>query len=272
MAFFLIDCYCSSEALEDSSGLLNEKETLNVRDVNTSDAVNAANAVEKYEKAEGGEDVWTEVEAHGDALMRDAAMARELLAAVRQGIDKLRQWGYSESDWDDWNGKNGKNGKNDKNDNDWAGRNDRNGTEGTKCRESARNQPAPDRLRISRSYRISLPDRGGKELLLPPLLKTVFILFLKHPEGIEFKQLSSYSAELEQIYTTISHRSDVEAMKNTIRALVEPFGSSIHISRSRLAKCLEKRLGKEGARAYGIIGPNGQKKVIDIDRTMLEWE
>ena len=52
-------------------------------------------------------------------------------------------------------------------------------------------QPLP-KLIISRSYRIFLGEER-KEVHLEPLVKSVYLLFLKHPEGIIFKDLPRMS-------------------------------------------------------------------------------
>ena len=49
-------------------------------------------------------------------------------------------------------------------------------------------QPALKKLIISRNYRILIGDEC-KDVHMEPLLKSVYLLFLKHPEGINFKDL-----------------------------------------------------------------------------------
>ena len=41
------------------------------------------------------------------------------------------------------------------------------------------------------------------EITMEPLIKAVFLLFLKHPEGIMFKELPEYRRELAEIYGRI---------------------------------------------------------------------
>jgi len=53
---------------------------------------------------------------------------------------------------------------------------------------------------ITNDYRIFLKDYGMKEVVMSPLPKSVFILFMRHPEGILFKQLSNYYDELLSIF------------------------------------------------------------------------
>ena len=60
------------------------------------------------------------------------------------------------------------------------------------------------RLRITKDYRIFLVDYNNMEIKLPVLPKAVFLLFLNHPEGIRFKELTYYYSELLKIYLTLN--------------------------------------------------------------------
>ena len=51
------------------------------------------------------------------------------------------------------------------------------------------------KLFISKNYKIFLGDER-KEVHMEPLVKAVYLLFLKHPEGIVFKNLPAYRQEL----------------------------------------------------------------------------
>ena len=55
------------------------------------------------------------------------------------------------------------------------------------------------RLTITKDGTMMLSDYG-KEVKMEPLVKAVYLLFLKHPEGIAFKSLPDYRKELTNIY------------------------------------------------------------------------
>lgn len=55
------------------------------------------------------------------------------------------------------------------------------------------------RLVITEDYRFLLEDYQ-MEVELQPVHKAVYLLFLAHPEGIEFKRLSDYREELLRYY------------------------------------------------------------------------
>ena len=56
------------------------------------------------------------------------------------------------------------------------------------------------RLVITSDYRIILPDYNDMEISMTPLVKAVYLLFLRHLEGIIFKHLMDYRDELKDIY------------------------------------------------------------------------
>ena len=129
-----------------------------------------------------------------------------------------------------------------------------------------------ERIRIGRDYRITLPDRFGMEIRMRPLVKTVFLLFLRHPEGIRFTDLHDYRNELMDIYMGISGRNDREALQQSIDRLTDPRDNSIHEKAANLAAALERYFRPEQLHAYTLSGKAGAPKRIRLDRSLVEWE
>ncbi len=73
------------------------------------------------------------------------------------------------------------------------------------------------RLVITRDYRFILEDYH-KEVDLQPVHKAVYLLFLAHPEGIEFKRLADYREELLSYYMATAKQitSSVVIRRNTL--------------------------------------------------------
>ena len=65
------------------------------------------------------------------------------------------------------------------------------------------------RLVITRDYRFVLEDYH-REVDLQPVHKAVYLLFLAHPEGIEFKRLVDYREELLRYYMATAKMMDKE--------------------------------------------------------------
>ena len=129
-----------------------------------------------------------------------------------------------------------------------------------------------ERIHITRDYRILLPDRFDTEIRLRPLVKTVFLLFLRHPEGIRFNDLRDYRNELMDLYGGISGRNDREEQERSIDRLIDPRDGSIHENASKLAAALAKYFRPEQLPAYTLTGKAGAPKRIRLDRDLVEWE
>lgn len=83
-------------------------------------------------------------------------------------------------------------------------------------------------LRITCRKEIILDDFDFREVRMDTLTKAVYLLFLRHPEGIRFKELSEHVAELEELYMSITDRTDIVAIRRSIGSLTDPLNNSIN--------------------------------------------
>jgi len=125
---------------------------------------------------------------------------------------------------------------------------------------------------ITNDYRIFLKDYGMKEIVMPPLPKSVFILFLRHPEGILFKQLANYHDELLSIYRNITVHENIDRAMDSIRAMTDPLNNSINEKCSRIRAAFLVVIAEELAKNYYVTGKSGQPKMITIDRSLVEFQ
>jgi hypothetical protein len=132
--------------------------------------------------------------------------------------------------------------------------------------------PPLERLRITREGRLLLPDRYNIEVRMPPLVKTLFLFYLKHPEGVPLGALGAYREELMHIYGLVSPRGDLEELRRSIDRLTDPEDNSVHEKAARLAPALSRYLDKTILAPYLLHGPSGAKKRIPLDRSLVEWE
>jgi ribosomal protein L18E len=128
------------------------------------------------------------------------------------------------------------------------------------------------RVTITKSHRIILRDFDFMEIKLEPLAKSVFLLFLAHPEGIYFKNLPEYKKELIKIYSRLSNRDDLGAIRKSIDFLTDPTSNSINEKCSRIKEAFRSRLDKVVAINYYITGPAAGLKRITLDRNLVEYE
>lgn len=128
-------------------------------------------------------------------------------------------------------------------------------------------------LRITRHKEIILDDFDNREVKMDALTKSIFLLYLKHPEGIRYKELCDHRSELEEIYLSISGRSDMDSIRKSIDDLTDPITSnSINEKVSRAKKAFREVVDVRIARFYYIDGRQGAAKRIALDRSLVIWE
>lgn len=130
----------------------------------------------------------------------------------------------------------------------------------------------PGKLLIDKRNRLFLTDYGNKEIKLSPLHKAVYFLFLRHPEGIYFKDLGNYKEELASIYGQITGREDKKAVEDSISKLTDPFDNSINEKCARIKNAFVSEFREEVAQWYFIDGSKGEKKAIKLPRELVTWE
>ena len=148
--------------------------------------------------------------------------------------------------------------------------------------EAARGQLS--RLLITKNYRFILMDHGNKEIELQPVHKAVYLLFLAHPEGIEFKRLSEYRDELLGYYMKTALSMDKQKIEESVEHLINPLDNAINEKCSRI-KSVFLSLMDEYSASYYIISSHAQKnfpnseriwfrrlKVITLPRELVVWE
>ena len=127
------------------------------------------------------------------------------------------------------------------------------------------------KLFVSKNYKIFLGDER-KEVHMEPLVKAVFLLFLKHPEGILFKHLPDYREELMQIYVKLRPNGLNDRAIQSIEDVTNPLLNSINEKCARVRKVFITLLNSKAAEYYYIKGTRGGIKSISLPRDYLFWE
>lgn len=122
------------------------------------------------------------------------------------------------------------------------------------------------RLLITKDYRFYLMDYGNQELELQPVHKAVYLLFLAHPEGIEFKRLGEYREELTRYYMATAKMMDKEKIADGVSHLVNPLDNAINRKCSRIKKVFLDIMDQYRANYY-IISGHTQKHVVGSSKT-----
>ena len=124
------------------------------------------------------------------------------------------------------------------------------------------------RLIITEDYRFILADYQ-KEIELQPVHKAVYLLFLAHPEGIEFKRLADYREELTKYYTATAKGLDSDKIMEGVDHLVNPLDNAINEKCSRIKKTILSMMDEYTA-SYYIISSHTQKHFECSNRIWYE--
>ena len=137
--------------------------------------------------------------------------------------------------------------------------------------EKNKNAVKVSRLTISKDYTILLTDYQ-KEVKMEPIVKAIYLLFLKHPEGISFKYLPDYRNELADIYQKIKPLGLTERAIRSIEDVTNPLLNSINEKCSRVRAAFLLEVDATLLEQYIITGKSGDVKKISLPSDLVVWE
>lgn len=127
------------------------------------------------------------------------------------------------------------------------------------------------RLVITSDFRILLPDYH-LEIKMSSLPKAVYLLFLKHSEGILFKELADYYDELLDIYLSLNPIGSREKHEKSIADITNPLLNSINEKCARIREAFVGNFDDSIAKNYYITGARATPKRIALDTDLVTWE
>lgn len=139
-------------------------------------------------------------------------------------------------------------------------------------RELVEERPTLSRLVVDKDYRIFLPDYNNLEITMSPLPKAVYLLFLRHPEGIPFKRLRDYHDELLDLYKQVSNRVIESNIENSIRDITDPTKNSINEKCSRIREAFLTHFDFAYAQHYFVTGRRGEPKRITLPLELVDLQ
>jgi len=122
----------------------------------------------------------------------------------------------------------------------------------------------PEKITVSNYDGYFILFAGKKNLVLTPLYKAVYYLFLKYPDGIKVKELSGHKDELLDIYRRISNRSEKDQEESSIDDLVFHTGYYFNQVRSKINKRITEQIGNPAANNYIIAGKRNSPYRINL--------
>lgn len=129
--------------------------------------------------------------------------------------------------------------------------------------------PAACHLRVDENFNIILPVHGNIIIEMEPLPKALYLLFLRHPEGIVLKKISDYRAELECIYRSVSRRRNPTVIHRLLDEITNPAGNMLHKNLSIIRAAFLKKMSPEAARLFVPVCNRGREHYVLLDASRV---
>ena len=126
------------------------------------------------------------------------------------------------------------------------------------------------RLYVDACFNIFLPMNGNVEIEMEPLPKSLYLLFLRHPEGILLKNISDYRAELESIYCKVSRRKNPTVIQRLLSEVTNPISNILHKNLSIIRAAFFKKLPPEETRLFVPLRNRGREQYVLLDVSCMK--
>ena len=115
-----------------------------------------------------------------------------------------------------------------------------------------------------------LPNFNEVEVKMPAMCRAIYILFLKHTEGIALRDIGDYRAELEDIYSIVMPGRSEEKAKEAIDNLLDPMSNTLNEYISKIKRCFKSCIiDDELASNYIITGKRNEPYRIALDSSLI---
>lgn len=126
------------------------------------------------------------------------------------------------------------------------------------------------KMEIDYQNKIQLPY-FKKEVELSHLTKSIYFLFLKHPEGINLKELGNYKKELLTIYNSVSNQLDYDKMAKSIDDVINLETKAIYTHLSRIKSAFYKIMDASFAKYYIVSGSGVEDRKVLFETKDIIW-
>jgi hypothetical protein len=132
------------------------------------------------------------------------------------------------------------------------------------------------RLVVMNNCDIVLPDYNNLKIEMNPLPKALFFLFLRHPEGIAFGDISLHRPELTKIYNHLTRKTDVREIRIMLDSILVEREDDEDVFKlcekiTRVREAFAKKIDDDLARNYYIRKEENDCMRISLNRDMVEW-
>jgi hypothetical protein len=126
------------------------------------------------------------------------------------------------------------------------------------------------KIEIDYQNKIQLPF-FKKEVELSHLTKAIYFLFLKHPEGINLKELGNYKKEMLTIYNSVSNQLDYDKMAKSIDDVINLETKAIYTHLSRIKSAFYKIMDASFAKYYIVSGSGEDERIVLFNTKDIIW-
>ena len=119
---------------------------------------------------------------------------------------------------------------------------------------------------VDKQFRILLPEYD-MEIKMNALWKAIYILFLRHPEGIVLKDMPDYRNELSDIYYAMGC-GEYERMEATLDDVTTPGSDNFRQYVSKINRAFTAVLAVDLAQHYMITGQRGKPYRIQLENDL----
>ena len=103
------------------------------------------------------------------------------------------------------------------------------------------------------------------------MVRALFILFLKHPEGILLKERERFQEELAEIYAVVAPNVSSEDRKRRVSRLTDLRENAFSENLSVLNATLDRILPAPQAEDCKVQGYNGHPRRIPLSPLLVHW-
>ncbi len=126
------------------------------------------------------------------------------------------------------------------------------------------------RIVVNRDLQIMLTDWSESPLPLHALSRTIYILFLRHPEGIVLKNIADYRQEMLEIYNIVKPGRDEVLAVRAVDSIIDYESNALSQNLSRIKRAVKTAiLDDKTASQYYITGTRGKPYRISLPRNLV---
>ena len=122
----------------------------------------------------------------------------------------------------------------------------------------------------SAMHKMYLTDLGDLQVNLNPKERSVYLVYLNHPEGISRADLIDFRSELRQYYAFFSNKEN-NKVDEAVDLLTDALEQNFMQVLSRIRRKFTDTVGEEQSKTYSIESYDGKYKIL-LDRELVSYD